>query len=79
MDPAGASEHYRTLSEPVRADLAANNEYWARWEGPAREAGEKVYTEFLKSYDQELGMKSYGACVDLLVEYYLPLAQSAGD
>lgn len=79
VDPAGASEHYRTLSEPVRADLAANNEYWARWEGPAREAGEKVYTEFLKSYDQELGMKSYGACVDLLVEYYLPLAQSAGD
>ena len=49
VDPAGASEHYRTLSEPVRADLAANNEYWARWEGPAREAGEKVYTEFLKS------------------------------
>jgi hypothetical protein len=29
-----------------------------------------VYDEFLKSQNQELGIKSYGACVDLLVEYF---------
>ncbi|MCL2820024.1 MAG: DUF3810 domain-containing protein [Oscillospiraceae bacterium] len=29
-----------------------------------------VYDNFLKSQNQELGIKSYGACVDLLVEYY---------
>jgi len=34
-----------------------------------------VYTGFLRGYDQTLGMKSYGACVDLLVEYYYPMAQ----
>ena len=73
-DPQAASAHYRTLSASAQADMAENNAYWARWEGPARTAGETVYTGFLKGYDQELGMKSYGACVDLLVEYYYPLA-----
>ncbi|MCL2628673.1 MAG: DUF3810 domain-containing protein [Oscillospiraceae bacterium] len=29
-----------------------------------------VYDEFLKSNDQELGIMSYGACVDLLVLYF---------
>ena len=29
-----------------------------------------VYEGFLYSYDQTLGLKSYGACVDLLVNYY---------
>jgi len=29
-----------------------------------------VYDNFLKFQNQELGIKSYGACVDLLVEYY---------
>jgi len=29
-----------------------------------------VYDGYLKSQDQELGIRSYGACVDLLVEYF---------
>jgi len=33
-----------------------------------------VYEGFLQSYDQKLGMKSYGACVDLLVNYYYETA-----
>ena len=31
---------------------------------------DSVYDGFLKSQDQELGLQSYGACVDLLVEYF---------
>jgi len=34
------------------------------------DAVDAVYDEFLKSQSQELGIKSYGACVDLLVEYF---------
>jgi len=30
-----------------------------------------IYDTFLKSQNQELGLQSYGACVDLLVEYFL--------
>lgn len=74
-DRALHSEIYATLCPQAQADMAANNAYWARWEGPVRETGEQVYEAFLQAYDQPLGMKSYGACVDLLVEYYLPMIQ----
>jgi len=30
-----------------------------------------IYDGYLKSQNQELGIKSYGACVDLLVEYFI--------
>lgn len=59
-----------TLNEAVRADLTDNNEYWQQFESPAEDAAKAVYEGFLQSYDQELGMRSYGACVDLLVAYY---------
>ena len=71
-DPALAAESYKALCADARADLADNNAYWKRWEGPVRETGEKVYTTFLQGYGQSLGMRSYGACVDLLVEEFLP-------
>ena len=34
------------------------------------DAVDVVYDGYLKSNNQELGLKSYGACVDLLVEYF---------
>ena len=34
------------------------------------DAVDAVYDEYLKSQSQELGIRSYGACVDLLVEYF---------
>lgn len=68
-------EIYGMLSDPVRKDLRANREYWARFETPVQKASNTVYENFLYSYDQDLGLKSYGACVDLLVNYYYPLLQ----
>ena len=58
------------LDAGARQDLRANNEYWARFESPVQTVTNTVYEGFLQSYDQKLGMKSYGACVDLLVNYY---------
>ena len=69
-DPALAAESYQTLCEGARTDLADNNAYWKQWEGPVKETGEKVYTTFLQGYGQSLGMRSYGACVDLLVQEF---------
>jgi len=34
-----------------------------------------IYDSFLKSQNQELGLQSYGACVDLLVVYFLDTAR----
>ena len=61
---------WNSLPEGAKADMRANNAYWARYENKAAEASEKVYDSFLKSYGQELGVQSYGACVDLLIAYY---------
>ena len=66
---------YDKLSSNVLRDLAANREYWQRFETPVQKASNTVYESFLYSYDQDLGLKSYGACVDLLVNYYYPLLQ----
>ena len=75
VDPEASAASMAALPVEVRADLAKNNAYWASWSGPIRETGEKVYTAFLESYGQTLGMQSYGACVDLLVEEFWPVAQ----
>lgn len=63
-----------TLHPHVLADLAANNAYWAQYEKTvASRAANGAYNNFLKSYGQSMGVKSYGAVVDLLVAYYAPL------
>lgn len=60
----------RQLCETAQKDLHANNEYWKQFESPVSKAAESTYSGFLQSYDQTLGVKSYGAVVDLLVAYY---------
>ena len=69
-DPGAWQEVYRGLSDGVLADLAASREYWAQFETPVQSVSNTVYEGFLQSYDQKLGMRSYGACVDLLVAYF---------
>jgi len=66
---------YTALGENVQRDLQDNNEYWAQYQTKASEVSEAVYTEFLQSHGQQLGMQSYGACVDLLVAYYADTAR----
>ena len=63
------------LPEPVQADLAYNNAYWAQFQDtPAQRASNKIYDGILKSYGDERGIQSYGTVVDLLVAYYRPYA-----
>ena len=64
------SDAWSHLSDAVRRDIDNNNAYWAQFESPVTEVGERVYDTFLKSYGQELGIRSYGAVVDMLVAYY---------
>ncbi len=61
---------YRGLDEKILLDFAANRSYWAQFETPVQSVSNTVYESFMYSYDQELGLQSYGACVDLLVHYY---------
>jgi len=60
----------KTFTPELSTDWRDNNEYWAALESPVEDAAGDVYDTFLKRNDQELGIRSYGACVDLLVNYY---------
>ena len=57
------------LDEAARRDLKANDEYWAQFKSPITDMSETAYDGFLQNQSQALGMKSYGACVDLLVAW----------
>ncbi|MBR6654775.1 MAG: DUF3810 domain-containing protein [Oscillospiraceae bacterium] len=69
-DKEAYAQLWYSLPPEVLADMQANNEYWQQFETKAAEVTEKVYDNFLKSQGQELGVQSYGACVDLLIAYY---------
>ncbi len=65
---------YMSLSESVLKDFALSRSYWKQFETPVQQVSNTVYEGFLQSCDQALGLKSYGACVDLLVNYYIDTA-----
>ncbi len=58
------------LCDEVNIDLTVNSAYWRQRNTTVSAAANTVYEGFLKSYDQKQGLKSYGAVVDLLVQYY---------
>lgn len=55
----------------LRTDWNDNHYYWKALESKAEEVAEQTYDSFLKGNGQTLGIASYGACVDLLITYYL--------
>lgn len=77
-DYVAYTEIYYSLSDTVRADFKAQSAYWDEFrDSAAQKASNTVYDSFLKSNGQELGMQSYGACVNLLVQYYIDEAREA--
>ena len=71
VDPEGWQAIVDQYFTPeLAADWNDNNAYWAALSSPVEDAAGQVYDSFLKGNDQELGMRSYGACVDLLVAYF---------
>lgn len=73
VDPEGWNAIAAQYFTPqLSQDWQENNQYWAALASPVEEAAEQAYDSFLKSNDQELGIRSYGACVDLLVAYFGP-------
>lgn len=69
--------NYARLSNGVLADLAANSAYWEQFETPVSTVSDSVYSGFLQSYGQTLGLQTYGKCVDLLIAYYYETALEA--
>lgn len=72
--PAAPDIWYQIAGQYFTPELSTdwndNNEYWAALSSPVEEKAAQVYDNFLKGNDQTLGIRSYGACVDLLVAYF---------
>lgn len=79
VDPDALSMIASGLDDGVKADLLESRRYWAQYETPVQTVTNTVYEGFLQSYGQTLGMRSYGACVDLLVNYYHDAARAYFD
>lgn len=65
----------QTFTPELATDWTDNNTYWAALDSPVEDAAGTAYDSFLKGNGQALGMRSYGACVDLLVAYFGPAAE----
>ena len=75
LSPQLAEEVMRqTFTPELRKDWQDNYDYWDALKTPTREAAneamDQVYDGYLKSQGQELGLMSYSACVDLLVNCF---------
>lgn len=66
----------QSFTPELLKDWNENYHYWKALETPAREVAnevmDEVYDGYLKSQGQTLGLMSYDACVDLLVNYFYP-------
>ena len=58
------------VSEEVTSEEVVEELLEEVLEEVVEEVSEQAYDNFLKGNGQVLGIASYGACVDLLVEYY---------
>jgi len=68
-DREGAIALARRRFPGVQRDIDAIREYWAQFEGPAREAARKVNDAHLRANRVPGGVLNYGRSVELLVAY----------
>lgn len=78
-DPDAWRELSAYITGPMLTDWQDDSAYWKQFEGKVEQVSSKVYDGYLKSQGQSLGIRSYGACVDLLVAYYLDAAMMSGE
>ena len=70
-DTEGYRAIYETLPDGAKIDLYDNSLYWAQFQDAApAKVSNAVYDGVIKAYGDERGIRSYGACVDLLAAWY---------
>lgn len=71
VDSAAAAEIRSTLSETVLRDVRRASEHYDQYEGEVQETAEKLNDLYLKTFQDESGVQSYGEVTDLLIAWYL--------
>lgn len=76
-DPAFYKSLFARIGEGPRQDLRARAAFWARYQGAARAAAERVNDSYLKANRISSGTRNYSEDIALIVGYYLKQAQNA--
>ena len=71
VDRSAASAIWQNVADGVRADAQAANAHYAQYEGKVQDAAQKVNDAYLKAFNEESGVQSYGEVADLLIAWYL--------
>ena len=71
VDRSAADEIFYSLSAGMQADIHAANAHYAQYDGKVQEAAQKVNDAYLKAFNEETGVQSYGEAADLLIAWYL--------
>ncbi len=71
VDAAAAAEIRATLSDTVLRDIQRASAHYDQYEGEVQEVTEKLNDAYLKAFQEESGVQSYGEVADLLIAWYL--------
>ena len=72
-----AAEVWDMASEQVKTDCRAANAHYDQYEGKVQEAAQAVNDAYLKAFQEEAGVQSYGAVADYLIAWYQQTVQTA--
>lgn len=71
VSPSKAALVWETASPQLRADCHAASVHYEPYEGAVQDAAQAVNDAYLKAFQEEEGVKSYGAAADYLIAWYL--------
>mgnify|MGYP002771367955 CR=1 FL=1 len=71
IDRTAAAEVWTQTSEALRADCTSANTHYDQYDGQVQETAQKVNDAYLKAFQEENGVQSYGEVADLLIAWYL--------
>lgn len=77
-NPGRASQLWSFASEAVRTDCRAASDHYEPYEGKVQDAAQKVNDVYLKAFQEEAGVKSYGEVADYLIAWYFQNAPTHG-
>lgn len=70
-DPAAAEQVWNSLSQSLRRDCEQATQHYDQYEGQVQDAAKKFNDAYLKAFQEESGIQSYGQVTDLLIAWYL--------
>lgn len=70
-DRQAASTVWNSLSQTVQEDCRRANAHYDQFEGQVQEVANKANDAYLKVFQEESGVRSYGEVTDLLIAWYL--------